>query len=67
VNRRREPVKTRESRGGELKTLVHSRPAALVFDPLEKKAFFRVSPRASALRLGTGSRRETGSNPAGAI
>jgi pyruvate formate lyase activating enzyme len=43
----------RENQGGELKTLVHSRPAALAFDPIEKKPFFHVLPGASALSLGT--------------
>ena len=43
----------RENRGGALKTLVHSRPAALALDPIEKKPFFHVLPGASALSLGT--------------
>ena len=43
----------RENRGGQLKTLVHSRPVALNLDPIEKKPFFHVLPGASALSLGT--------------
>lgn len=43
----------RENRGGSLKTLVHSRPAALAIDPIEKKPFFHVLPGARALSLGT--------------
>ncbi len=43
----------RENRSGTLKTLVHSRPAALALDPIEKKPFFHVLPGASALSFGT--------------
>jgi len=43
----------RENRGGQLKTLVHSRPVALNLDPIEKKPFFHVLPGTSALSLGT--------------
>jgi len=43
----------RENRGGALATLVHSRPAALGLDPIEKKPFFHVLPGASALSFGT--------------
>ena len=43
----------RENQGGALKTLVHSRPAALALDPIEKKPFFHVLPGTQALSIGT--------------
>jgi len=43
----------RENRGGVYYTLVHSRPAALNIDPIEKKPFFHFCPSTSALSLGT--------------
>jgi pyruvate formate lyase activating enzyme len=43
----------RENRGGRYVTLVHSRPAALHTDPIEKKPLFHYLPGSSALSLGT--------------
>ena len=43
----------RENRGGIYYTLVHSRPAALNIDPIEKKPFFHFLPSTMAFSLGT--------------
>jgi pyruvate formate lyase activating enzyme len=43
----------RENRGGQLFTLVHSRPCAVALDPVEKKPFFHVLPGSAALSLAT--------------
>jgi len=43
----------RENRGGQYVTLVHSRPAALHNDPVEKKPLFHYRPGSQALSLGT--------------
>jgi len=43
----------RENHGGELFTLVHSRPCSIALDPVEKKPFFHVLPGTSALSLAT--------------
>ncbi|MDH7500853.1 MAG: hypothetical protein QHH30_10795, partial [candidate division NC10 bacterium] len=43
----------RENRGGIYYTLVHSRPAALNIDPIEKKPFFHFLPSTLAFSLAT--------------
>jgi pyruvate formate lyase activating enzyme len=43
----------RENRGGEYKTLVHSRVVALNIDPIEKKPLFHFRPGSQALSLAT--------------
>ena len=43
----------RENRSGTYYTLVHSRPAALNIDPIEKKPFFHFHPSTLAFSLGT--------------
>jgi len=43
----------RENRGGTYYTLIHSRPAALNIDPIEKKPFFHFLPSTLAFSLAT--------------
>jgi pyruvate formate lyase activating enzyme len=43
----------RENRGGTYYTLVHSRPAALNIDPIEKKPFFHFLPSTLTFSLAT--------------
>jgi pyruvate formate lyase activating enzyme len=45
--------RARVNRGGELRSLVHGRPAAIHLDPIEKKPFYHVLPGRSALSFGT--------------
>jgi pyruvate formate lyase activating enzyme len=45
--------RTRINVGGELRSLVYGRPAAVHLDPIEKKPFYHFLPGASALSFGT--------------
>ncbi len=53
ADRERGTCGVRENHGGQYKTLVYGRPAAIHVDPIEKKPFNHVLPGKTALSLGT--------------